>query len=373
MVPIRITVTAMLLVALAGCGGDGETPVSPDARLPDLAVDSLTVARLEPTDAEPVTISFRIRNVGAATTEPTPFIVKIDGTAFGTHRTIPLAAGGVVRMSTTMPPLAAGTRRIEVIIDPDNRIEERDEQNNQASVTLSVAGRLSLGQPMAVSSATTDEVILFRVDIDEDARAALNVELAGGSGDADLFVHFGERPPHHYDYECVSGNPASDELCQMVPVRAGPLPRCRSRVHPLRPLDAHRHRRRKAGGDLRHRGGVPRPWNAVAGRHHPGGRQAMGIGDRAGGSGHRPRRLGKPAGKRVLPGAARRQRKDRRPAGLGRDRLDRRRRGRCGQGRALYHPREPVPRQRQHLPGDHPGWTSGWTKPMSGAWRRMER
>ncbi len=222
MLPIRITVTAMLLPALAGCGGDGETPVTPDARLPDLAVDSLTVARLDPTDAEPVTISFRIRNVGAATTEPTPFIVKIDGTAFGTHRTIPLAAGGVVRMSTTMPPLASGTRRIEVIIDPDDRIEERDEQNNQASVTLSVAGRLSLGQPMAVSSATTDEVILFRVDIDEDARAALNVELAGGSGDADLFVHFGERPPHHYDYECVSGNPASDELCQMVPVRAGP-------------------------------------------------------------------------------------------------------------------------------------------------------
>ena len=211
----------MLLVALAGCGGDGETPLTPDAGLPDLAVDSLSVSRLDPTDLEPVTISFRIRNVGAATTEPTAFIVTIDGTAPGTRQTSPLAPGGVVRASMTIPPLAAGTRRIEVIVDPDNRIEERDEQNNRASVTLSVAARLGLGQPAPVSSATSDEVILFRVDIDEDVQAALNVELSGGSGDADLFVHFGERPAHHYDYECLSGNPASDELCQMVPVRAG--------------------------------------------------------------------------------------------------------------------------------------------------------
>ena len=40
-------------------------------------------------------------------------------------------------------------------------------------------------------------------------------------GDADMFVHYGDRPDHHYKYRCPSGNAASDELCQMVPTRLG--------------------------------------------------------------------------------------------------------------------------------------------------------
>lgn len=80
---------------------------------------------------------------------------------------------------------------------------------------------LALGESVTVSSSTVDEVIHFRVDVAEASTEALNVELSGGSGDADMFVHFGERPANHYDYECTSGNAASDELCQMMPTRSG--------------------------------------------------------------------------------------------------------------------------------------------------------
>ena len=80
---------------------------------------------------------------------------------------------------------------------------------------------IGLGESVTVSSSTVDEVILFRVDVAAASREALNVVLSGGTGDADMFVHFGERPAHHYDYECTSGNAASDELCQMLPTRRG--------------------------------------------------------------------------------------------------------------------------------------------------------
>ena len=80
---------------------------------------------------------------------------------------------------------------------------------------------IELGQSVTVSSSTVDEVFLFRVDITESSVEALNVELSGGTGDADMFVHYGDRPDHHYKYRCTSGNAASDELCQMVPTRVG--------------------------------------------------------------------------------------------------------------------------------------------------------
>lgn len=212
-------------MAMAGCtDDDGETPVGPEAPAPDLVVDLLTVARPDPTDLEVVEIGIQVTNAGdAATPGSTALVLTVDGAVIEMSQVGQLHPGERADLSYAAGPLEAGTRRIAVVLDPDNRIEERNEQNNQATSALPVARQrvLGPGQPMTVSSSTVDEVLLFRVDIAEPAREALNVELSGGSGDADMFVHFGERPGHHYDYECLSGNEASDELCQMVPARRG--------------------------------------------------------------------------------------------------------------------------------------------------------
>ena len=198
--------------------------MGPQGPAPDLVVDSLTVSRPDPTDLEGVEISFQLANVGdAATPGDVPFVVTIDGTAMGFLQIDQLGPNQRQLRTLDRPPLEAGIREIAVVLDPDNRIEERNEQNNQATMAVPVARQqlIAPGQSLTVSSGTVDEVLLFRVDITEPAQEALNIELSGGSGDADMFVHFGERPGHHYDYECVSGNAASDELCQMVPARQG--------------------------------------------------------------------------------------------------------------------------------------------------------
>ena len=219
----HIAATLLSASALAGCGDEGGT-TGPRGPAPDLVVDSLTISRSDLTDLERIEIGFQMVNAGdAATPAQVPFAVTIDGTVFETTRTGGLQPGQRVRWKLDRPPLEAGIREIAVVLDPDNRIEERDEENNRAAQAVRVAHQelIGPGQSLTVSSGTVDEVLLFRVDIAEPAQEALSVQLSGGSGDADMFVHFGERPGHHYDYECVSGNQASDELCQMVPARQG--------------------------------------------------------------------------------------------------------------------------------------------------------
>lgn len=212
-------------MAVTGCqGDDGDTPVAPRGPAPDLVVDSLTVSRPDPTDLERVEIGFRIHNAGdAATPGRVPFEITIDGSAMEFIQVNRLQSHQSIRFLQDRPPLEAGLREIAVVLDPDNRIEEHNEENNRAATTVRVASQqlLTPEQPVTVSSGTVDEVLLFRIDIDEPVQEALNVQLSGGSGDADMFVHYGERPEHYYEYGCVSGNAASDELCQMVPTRQG--------------------------------------------------------------------------------------------------------------------------------------------------------
>lgn len=219
----RALAAAVLCAAIAGCREDGGG-VGPRGPAPDLVVDSLTISRPDPTSLEAIEVGFTLVNAGSAPTpEDVHFAIAIDGTAPASFRADRLQPGQRVRRELERPPLDAGLREVAVVADPDDRIEEQNEENNRASVAIEVASQRAIGtgQSLTVSSGTVDEVLLFRIDIGEAVQEALNVELSGGSGDADMFVHYGERPAHHYDYECVSGNVASDELCQMAPTRPG--------------------------------------------------------------------------------------------------------------------------------------------------------
>ena len=193
--------------------------------LPDLNMASVSVSRLDPTQHEMVEVEAVISNEGDGDT-PETFAVRlsVDGTALETVDAPLLAAGDTTTVAfMAIGPFETGNRSLVVTADPDEAFDEWDEANNDAAETLGVVHQevITLGQGVTVRSSTVDEVFLFRVDIDGPSDEALNVELAGGTGDADMFVHYGDRPDHHYKYRCLSGNAASDELCQMVPTRVG--------------------------------------------------------------------------------------------------------------------------------------------------------
>ncbi len=195
-----------------------------DNPLPDLSVGSFNVSRLDPTASEMIEIDALIANNGDGAS-PDSFAVSLtlDGTALETVYVAQLQPEATASVSFTAGPFEVGSWSLGLQIDPDGAIDEWEKANNRDEKPLTVLRQevIALGQSVTVSSSTVDEVFLFRVDIDEASDEALNVELSGGTGDADMFVHYGPRPDHHYKYRCPSGNAASDELCQMVPTRVG--------------------------------------------------------------------------------------------------------------------------------------------------------
>ena len=196
-----------------------------DTPLPDLSVERLDPSRIEPTDLETIVVEVGIANKGDAAS-PDTFQVRLtlDGVPLETVQVAQLQPEDTTSVTfMAAGPFEAGRRTLAVEVDPEGEIEEWQEANNTATESLNVAHQevLTPGQSTTVSSSTVDEVLLFRVDIDLPSDEALNVVLSGGTGDADMFVNYDERPDHHYKYRCLSGNAASDELCQMVPTRRG--------------------------------------------------------------------------------------------------------------------------------------------------------
>ena len=192
--------------------------------MPDLELTSMTLPEDDPSALETFEIVAEIANVGdAATPATSPLRLSVDGEALETVDVVQLEPDESTTVRFTVGPLAAGNHDIELTLDPDDELEEWQEANNSASESIRVLNQqmIGLNSPVTVSSNTVNEVLLFRVDITEASDEALNVELSGGSGDADMFVHYGERPNHHYRYRCISGNAASDEFCQLVPTRVG--------------------------------------------------------------------------------------------------------------------------------------------------------
>lgn len=212
---------ALSATALAGCGGDGTGVEDP---LPDLVIASVMLSQSQLVDDETVDIVVEVANRGEGATPSTvPVRLSLGGTTLETVQAGRLESEGIATVEFTAGPFEAGTHSLEITADPDGQIEETQEDNNSTSRAVRVVGQpvIGLDSPVTVSSNTVNEVLLFRVEITDPSEEALNVELSGGSGDADLFVHFGERPGHQYEYRCASGNAASDELCQLVPTREG--------------------------------------------------------------------------------------------------------------------------------------------------------
>ena len=192
--------------------------------IPDLELTNMTLSSNAPGALETIDVTAEIANIGDAATPPT-FTARLglDGTVLETVEVAQLEPEESATLEFTAGPFSAGRHTIELTLDPDGDVEEWQEDNNSASRAIDVLKQESVGlnSPVTVSSNTVNEVLLFRLEIEEPSDEALNVRLSGGSGDADLFVDYGERPNHQYKYRCLSGNQASDEFCQLVPTREG--------------------------------------------------------------------------------------------------------------------------------------------------------
>ena len=196
-----------------------------DTPLPDLSVENMTLSRNDPTSLEVLDITATLANKGDAAS-PDTFMVHLtlDGIAQDSVKVAQLQPEGRTTLEFTAGPFEAGNRRLAVVIDPERGIDEWEKENNTRTENLTVAHQeiIRVGHTSNIS-ATLDEVLLFRIDVEEGSKEALNVEVGAASGqDPDLFVHYGFRPDHHYKYSCISGEqPGDRELCQLLPARPG--------------------------------------------------------------------------------------------------------------------------------------------------------
>ena len=187
-------------------------------------LEGLDFTRLDPLDTDIIEFSATISNLGDGAGPATfPAQLTLDGAPLQTMRIDRVAPGAAATVTFTIGPLEPGRRQVGLTIDAGGAIGEWDDENNSAARTLTVVRQraITLGEPVTLESSTVDRVFLFRVELPEASEDALNIELSGGSGDADIFGHYGERPSYRYRYRCFGVGTDADELCQMVPARAG--------------------------------------------------------------------------------------------------------------------------------------------------------
>ena len=216
---------SLVITVPGGIQNRATATATSDTPLADLSVETFTLSRNDPTDLETLDITTTLANKGDAAS-PDTFQVQLtlDGIAQETVDVARLEPDARTTLEFTAGPFEAGARRLGVVIDPEGGIEEWEKENNRRTESLTVAHQevISVGHTSSISATTQDEVLHFRIDVEDGSKDALNVEVSGGQGDPDLFVNYGERPDHYYKYKCFSGaNPGDAELCQLQPTRPG--------------------------------------------------------------------------------------------------------------------------------------------------------
>ena len=196
-----------------------------DTPLPDLSVENLTLSRDDPTSLETLDITATLANKGDAAS-PDTFMVHLtlDGIAQDSVQVAKLEPEGSTTLEFAAGPFDAGNRRLAVVIDPERGIDEWEKENNTRTESLTVLHQeiIAPGHTSMIS-ASLDDVLYFRIDVETGSKEAINIEVGAASGqDPDLFVNYGHRPDHYYKYTCLSGAaPGDRELCQLLPARPG--------------------------------------------------------------------------------------------------------------------------------------------------------
>lgn len=106
--------------------------------LPDLTLTSITVAPTEPLVQETVTVKITVKNAGNVKASGILVELKADGVPVQTSTVREIEAGKSTIVTFTWKPAEAGTYTLRAMVDPDDKIEELNEENNVISTTVTV-------------------------------------------------------------------------------------------------------------------------------------------------------------------------------------------------------------------------------------------
>lgn len=205
-----IDVSERELTAFAG----SETP-TPDLRV----LEPVTVTRFDPSTFDTVSVKATVENQGDADALAFRVALLVDGVEVASRELASVAASSETTVEFDgIGPLTAGTRSVEVVVDPDEVVLELNETNNVGARDLIVLLQQEVqpGVPDPSLSADPGESLYFRVDV-AGGPTNLTVGLSGGTGDADLWIEGGTRPRTYEEYDdCVSAGPTMEETCQIV-------------------------------------------------------------------------------------------------------------------------------------------------------------
>ena len=200
-----------------------------DPPIPDYTiVGELEPSRFDPLDTETIEVRAHMTNLGDGASSG-PFTVRftVDGMELGAVQVDPIEPDGMGTATITAGPFETGEHRIGVVIDPDAELEEWNDANNDAEALVTVVQQqvIALGDSVIFDGAE-GSVQLFRVEVEEQVKQTLTVQLNGPDGDGDLFVDFNiDRPSavldDRFQRRCYSWNFGTAEVCQFYPVREG--------------------------------------------------------------------------------------------------------------------------------------------------------
>ncbi len=180
----------------------------------DLTVSSMAVSPANATTFQDLTVTATIANSGDFTTGAAFDVQLLLDNVQAGNTTVPeLADSTETQVSFDIGRLATGPHIFQVVIDPNNDIDEHDEANNSAgrNAPILAATELVAGTPVRGLSLPDSTELLFNLELPSSSN--LLISTSGGSGDLDLYVHRGQRPAHRDDYKCQSGSPISTESC----------------------------------------------------------------------------------------------------------------------------------------------------------------
>lgn len=110
---------------------------------------------------------------------------------------------------------SAGTYNVSLTVTDDLSATG----NTSKSVTVSIPVALTDGVAATGLSAATDAWTHYYIDVPA-GQTSLNIDLSGGTGDADMYVKFGSQPTDT-DYDCRSWTANNDESCSFSSPAAG--------------------------------------------------------------------------------------------------------------------------------------------------------
>ena len=164
---------------------------------------NLTVSNERPIEGEQVSLSVNISNSGNLNATDMEVAFYADGLQFDSKRLWVPANG--TNTTAAVWSAAAGKHRLSVVLDPRNEIQESDETNNSAELTLTVNDRPRAVLTVSPTSALTNESVMFNGSLSSDGTGSVvryRFDFGDGNGtdwtDSPVAVH---AYPQNGDYK----------------------------------------------------------------------------------------------------------------------------------------------------------------------------